>query len=748
MLAIPAAKCLGGLGDTSSLLKFLVVENGCEHRQVVGDITRLKTIRTAAIGVVEPTDQGQYLLLEYAQQLVRFLPQFANTHDKFQMNFVWADAFGSALTGTSNDFHFELACCVWNIGAYESLLGARLDRSNENAIRSACHRFQRAAGCFDYIISDILPKFPSIPNFPCLSAPGLKMARDLMMSQAQLCFYERAVQDMKKGTMKQSVVSKLAKQTSVYYYACAESCRDPSLVNVLDSLWLSVAEFQSRCFEGAAEYWQAQACRRSADAKNKGHGEDVVRYKNAERFVVQALENAEKSNLTGPLPSSVGTFLQAIRANQKQADENLKVQKLTHADLDTLQPLREISSVTMVVPSVTKSLTLLEECATPLFAFFDPSAPRPAPVTSSAIPLLPTQTFVPSTTPTTSVITPTAQVGPTKGATINTLNTPVAVATLVSTIPPGQTTHVGQKRSLPAEAVVQPAEQHDRKSGSRSGSSDNSSETVSSLSPAKVFENGSAPSAPAGAPGMTTGMTIGAPTGISSGPSSLPPPAIGHAAPAYNPSLYAKQPLHSSSVYQPPGYAAPMSTASTIGSMPSGPTPGFSNGPQLAYAPPSAYPTTLSVTHAVPQAAGMYPLASPALGSMGPHASFAGTAAPAAAPGQQVWYYALDYMGIPPQYPLYRLTETSFSIVSGGVLHEATSFNFDRIARRLRCHVFIWDFDIVFTPDMSAVESGVCLQHSDRARGIPRDFWTYQTVTDVENNKLHIVRCGPNGQQS
>ena len=185
--------------------------------------------------------------------------------------------------------------------------------------------------------------------------------------------------------------------------------------------------------------------------------------------------------------------------------------------------------------------------------------------------------------------------------------------------------------------------------------------------------------------------------------------------------------------------------------------PAFPPGPTLTYAPsslgapmlpPPAYNTALSAPHSLSPPVAMYPVASPALGSMGPHAILASATAPSAVPGQQVWYYALDYLGIPPQYPLYRLTETSFSIVSGGVLHEATSFNFDRTTRRLRCHVFIWDFDIVFAPDMSAVESGVCLQHSDRARGIPRDFWTYQSVTDVENNKLHIVRCGPNGQQS
>lgn len=575
------------------------------------------------------------------------------------MNFVWTDAFGSALTGTSNNFYFELACCVWNIGSFESLLGARLDRSNENAIRAACHRFQRSAGCFDFILSDILQKIPEMADFPCLTEQGLRMAKELMMSQAQLCFYERAVQDMKKGTMKQSIVAKLAKQTSLYYHNTTLACLTPSLAIVLDSLWLSVAQFQSKCFEGAAEYWQAQACRRSADAKNKGHGEDVARYKNAETFVTQALENAEQTNLSGPLPSSVGTFLQAIRGNQAAAEEHLK--SLDVEVVEPLSTLREIGAVSMVVPAVTRSLTLLHDCANPLFDFYDPTkpcapqpAPKPAPVSQVEAAPSPTKS---------------------KSSTLK-----VSAAEAV----------VGQKRPLSTEQS--PASSKSAGSSGPSDSTLGSEHTISSLSPPKPITSSTGqPERSRQAPAYLSGPAQ-APASVSL--QSLPPvQSLAHPQ-----TVYGIASAHPQGMYAHPGSIAPA-------------------------------PVQLMPGHPMPHLA--LPTSVPAHAMVG---------------AQHVWFYALDFLGIPPQYPLYRFTESSFSIVSGGVLHEATHFAYDRSTRRMRCHVFIWDFDVVFTPDMSSIESGVCLQHSDRARGIPRDFWTYQTVTDIDNNKLHIVRCGPNGQ--
>lgn len=510
-------------------------------------------------------------------------------------------------------------------------------------------------------------------SFPCLSEDGLKMARELMLSQAQLCFYERAVQDMKKGTMKQSIVAKLAKQTSVYYYATAVACRAPSLAHILDTLWLSVAEFQSKCFEGAAEYWQAQACRKNADTKGRGHGEDIARYRRAEAFVAQALENAAQSNLTGPLPSSVGTFLQAIRTNQATAEENLRSTGLDAYPLDS--PLKAISAVSMVVPAVLRDLTLLHECEAPLFAFLvasDNTAP------ASAGP--------PTVTPTAAASSAAANSAPSFTNTNATTMGPTGFLASVQPIsydmlsvapfptPPFQQTARPQYEPMDTSTFAATAHTHAAAhSAALPGGHGYNPEVQSQQYNSNFSPAVSSPSGPA-IPSSNMGVT--ASTGREH--SFLPPP------------IRTNLP-HTSS--------APTSTSTSA-------QQGITSAANNTFGLPSAHPIT----------------------------------------GRPIWYFALDFMGIPPQYPLYRFTETSFSIVSGGVLHEATSYDFDRTTRRFKCHVFIWDFDIVFAADMSCIESGVCLQHSDRTRGIPRDFWSYTPVTDMDNNKLHIVRCDANGQ--
>ena len=50
---------------------------------------------------------------------------------------------------------------------------------------------------------------PSTVLLPCLSEDCLCMARQLMLAQAQLCFYEKAVKDKKTGNMKPVIIAKI-----------------------------------------------------------------------------------------------------------------------------------------------------------------------------------------------------------------------------------------------------------------------------------------------------------------------------------------------------------------------------------------------------------------------------------------------------------------------------------------------------------------------------------------------------------
>ena len=79
-------------------------------------------------------------------------------------------------------------------GAIESTLSTRVERSTDEGTKTAFKHYQQAAGYFDFILS-LLPHCSilttSSQTFPCLTQPGVKFAKDLMLAQAQFCFYER-----------------------------------------------------------------------------------------------------------------------------------------------------------------------------------------------------------------------------------------------------------------------------------------------------------------------------------------------------------------------------------------------------------------------------------------------------------------------------------------------------------------------------------------------------------------------------
>lgn len=251
MLAIPTVKSLDGLGDTSALVSSLVSQNMCPEEVVRNDIASLEHYRLAATSVTEPSESGQQHLLRYCQQLRSFAPRFVGLEAQLKVSLTWSDAFGLSLKASSHTFYMDLACCLWNLAAFESLMGARLDRTNEEGLKAANRHFQQAAGYIEYIRQHVLSHLAPLGNYPCLSEDGLNMVKHLMLAQGQLCYYEKAVKDKKRDStaMKASIIAKLAKQTSVFYHTTSVACKVGVLGSMLDISWFAVTDFQSKCFQ-------------------------------------------------------------------------------------------------------------------------------------------------------------------------------------------------------------------------------------------------------------------------------------------------------------------------------------------------------------------------------------------------------------------------------------------------------------------------------------------------------------------
>jgi len=540
MLAIPAVKCLTTPNESLDIEKTL--RERLHGENIASHIEKFVAVRNVATTITEPSDTSQKQLLAYTEEISKFITQLQPAEDCVSLlSFRWTDAFSGNVALATSNMYLELACCVWNMGSFESLHGARVDRSNEAAIRAASKRFQRAAGCFDFVLTNVLPKLASTERLPCFSENCLRFVRTLMLAQAQLCVYERSVQDMKKGAMKTSTVAQLAQQASVLYTEASVACRVSSLSAAIDSSWCAVAAFQGMCFGGAAEYWQARSCRANAPITAASYLEEIERYKRAEALINAALSSAKEINLSGPLPTSVGSFLVAIRSNRKSALELMKSLDIPVASAPPSQQLQAITPVAMAFPTIFRELALqlANLQSTSQIQDLDP-APSSSKTTSS-----------------TSTIT-------------------------------------------------------------------NSTKSTASTNPAAA------------------------------------------------------------------GDTLDVSTSQT------------SQSRKRA--------RTLSA------------------GNL-----------------DEVYFYAINFGGLTPPSALYRFTETSFSMVRGGKIHTATRFEYDRDTRHLRCRAYMWDFDLIFSPDMSCIESGQCLQPEDAVNNIPRDFWRYAAVTNMTRHELNIVRCDPSG---
>ena len=132
--------------------------------------------------------------------------------------------------------------------------------SGANALRGK--RFQQAAGYFEHVKGSVFPpethaSASGTPVTPDLSEQGLTMATQLMLAQAQACYYEMAVRKRNSsggggGAMSPSLLARLAVQAAEYYGLALDASRSPALGTHLDTSWPLQLEFKHLCFQACA----------------------------------------------------------------------------------------------------------------------------------------------------------------------------------------------------------------------------------------------------------------------------------------------------------------------------------------------------------------------------------------------------------------------------------------------------------------------------------------------------------------
>lgn len=355
MLALPINVHVSRLDPVKPFTKFIEnFSNDVNFPSEIKDknlkeIQEYNIVRQNAISVTENSEIGTQYFLRYHYHMSSIAKKISGYESELKLAFNWADPFRTKKNFTQNSFYFDWACVLWNFAATESIKGAKIDRNNDEGIKLASKHFQQASGIIEFIKSEISPHL-SGPILSGLTTEGLQLSSQLMLAQAQLCFYEKCIRDKKSGNsnMKSNIIAKLAAQTALFYENSSKACATGCLPGVLDASWPNLINFQQNLFKGAAEYWQSQAVKEIALQSGSGFGEEIVRLSKAEAWLVAALKLSEKGS-SSVLASSAEVLIRTVKTSKASAERDNQTVYMEF--IPTMEAVGSVSPVSMVKPS-------------------------------------------------------------------------------------------------------------------------------------------------------------------------------------------------------------------------------------------------------------------------------------------------------------------------------------------------------------------------------------------------------------
>ena len=350
MLALPLQRASSA--NTVPLLKsFLTSTFGTgADLKFDRDLADFQRVRQNAIAVTQSSgESGLISLSVIIHQLKSMAPRLAEYQNDLHLLFNYQDAFLPTKNIQCTSLYYELSTFLWNFAALHSQVGSRIDRSTDDGIRTANKHFQVAAGALDWITDNCIPNLHEEVNFGPVKPPVLRMMSMLMLAQAQLCFYEKALRDKKAGLMKPGIVAKLAAQTALNYKSTVDMSKMSGCASYIDLSWSNHVEFQYKCFLAAAEFSQSQAAKEAAQNKGTGYGEEIARLIRATALVSSAIDFANRNKLGVSLTNGAAGLQRSIEAAKCIAENDNRRVYMEVVPADST--LAQIVPVAMAKPS-------------------------------------------------------------------------------------------------------------------------------------------------------------------------------------------------------------------------------------------------------------------------------------------------------------------------------------------------------------------------------------------------------------
>ncbi|KAF8923241.1 pH-response regulator protein palA/rim20 [Dissophora ornata] len=218
----------------------------------------------------------------------------------------------------------------------------RADIVNLEPHQNALNRLN-AAGVFQHLRDTVIPELRITPTID-ISTTALTVFMQLMLAQAQECFWQKGALDK----IKDGLAAKLAAKVAEFYEAANEGATHSSMSTLFTIVWTSQMQAKALHFNAVAQYRKACEC----ISQNK-YGEEIARLQIAERHVNSALD--QQRNLKETVVSDLRSLQTAVHRNLSRAEKDNDIIYLEAIPAETA--LASIGKVDMCKPVITPEIS-------------------------------------------------------------------------------------------------------------------------------------------------------------------------------------------------------------------------------------------------------------------------------------------------------------------------------------------------------------------------------------------------------
>jgi len=300
-------------------------------------INNVQKLREDFRNISDKNEATRELATRYYATVLSLEQRFPIQENQVRISFPWFDSLKNKKNALFS-IHYEKASVMYNIAAIMSQIGTQQNRQSKDGLKVASQNYQMAAGAFAEL-KDELERHPQT-GVVDLTTDFVNASLQLMLAQAQECFFDRAMKD----GMNPQIVAKLAQSAAELYETTLTLINNPTIAASVPKSWVPYIQVKATFARSAAQFLQAQH-----HGKAEEYGPQVARYQAANALIEDLKKKGTLKSVNSELQSLIASFQGDIQKGLLQAEKENDT--IYHDIVPALGKLSSIEAKTMVKPT-------------------------------------------------------------------------------------------------------------------------------------------------------------------------------------------------------------------------------------------------------------------------------------------------------------------------------------------------------------------------------------------------------------